>query len=196
MRGNGILAALPAHHGHFLLESGYHTDLWFSLEALFVEPHAIAPLAAGLAEKLRAHRIGAFCGPLQGGAFLAQALATITGLDFYYTEPLAASDAGLFTAQYRLPSGLHQRVRGQRVAVVDDVISAGSSVRATMAELDSDGAVTVVVGALLVLGDAAVQHCAERGVPVESLARRDFNLWTPADCPLCRSGVVLEDPRD
>ena len=70
-----VLDALPARRGHFALESGYHTDLWLTLDALFVDPVAIAPLVAALAGRLRAHAPTAVCGPLLGGAFLAQAIA-------------------------------------------------------------------------------------------------------------------------
>jgi orotate phosphoribosyltransferase len=188
-----IFAALPARSGHFLLESGYHTDLWLTLDAVFVDPNKIGPLVAALADRLRRHEVSAVCGPLLGGAFLAQAIAITLGAGFYYTESgPVSSEPGLFKAEYRLPSELKRRIRGERVAVVDDVISAGSSVRATIASLSTAGALTVAVGALMVLGDAALAHFAEQRVPVEALDRRDFNLWKPADCPRCREGSPLE----
>lgn len=191
-----ILSALPARHGHFLLESGYHTDLWLTLDALFVDPPQLAPLVAALADRLRSHAVSAVCGPLLGGAFLAQRLATTLGVGFYYTESRPGRvDAGLFTTEYHLPSELRRRVRGQRVAVVDDVISAGSSVRATVAALTAAGAATAVVAALLVLGDTATTHFAQHELPVEALSRREFTLWQPTECPLCRAGSPLEDPR-
>src|SRR5437899_12594825 len=117
-----ILSALPARSGHFLLESGYHTDLWLTLDALFLEPAGIASLVGALADKLRPHAVTAICGPLLGGAFLAQALATVTGARFYYTEPAPGSAAsGLFTAAYRLPPEQRRRIRGEPVAVLADL---------------------------------------------------------------------------
>jgi orotate phosphoribosyltransferase len=190
-----VLDGLPARRGHFLLESGYHTDLWLTLDGMFVDTRALAPLVSALAGQLRPHAPTAVCGPMLGGAFLAQAVATVLGVAFYFTEPVAApADAGLFRARYRLPSELRRRVAGERVAVVDDVISAGSSVRATAEALSSAGASTVAVGALLVLGDAADARFAGQGVPVEAVGRSAFSLWKPDECPLCRTGVPLEDP--
>ena len=78
-----ILGALPTRRGHFLLESGYHTDLWISLDGLFRDPTALAPRIASLAGLIRPHGISAVCGPLLGGAFLAQALAIGLGVRFY-----------------------------------------------------------------------------------------------------------------
>ena len=48
-------------------------------------------------------------------------------------------------------------------------------------------------GALLVLGDVGANYFAELGVPVEAAARDAYELWLPADCPLCANGLPLED---
>lgn len=192
-----IVAALPTRRGHFLLESGYHSEFWLSLDALFVDPRAVAPLVAALADRIQPHAVTGVCGPLLGGAFLAQALATTLGVGFYYTQPRpGAGDPGLFRTQYQLPSVLQPRARGQRLAVVDDVISAGSSVRATVAAAEAAGATTAVVAALVVLGDEALRHFGDRQVPLEALQRHEFVLWKPGDCPHCRAGLPLEDPCD
>jgi orotate phosphoribosyltransferase len=188
-----LLSSLPAREGHFLLESGYHTDLWLTLDAIFVDPAAIAPLVDALAAKLRAYEPTAICGSLLGGAFLAQALSRAMDVRFYFTEPAStASSAGLVTAEYRLPAELAHRIRGERVAVVDDVISAGSSARATVAAATNAGASIAVVGSLVILGDNGAAHFAAERIPLETLSRRAFNLWKPADCPLCRTGRALE----
>ena len=190
-----ILKALPARRGHFLLESGYHTDLWFTLDAMFVAPHEIAPQVAALAEMLRPYSISAICGPLLGGAFLAHAVAAQMRLRFYFSEPAPLkTDGGLFAAEYRLPPELRRRVRNERIAVVDDIISAGSSARATASELTAAGASIVVVGAMVILGNQATEYFSARGVPLVALAREEFNLWEPAECSLCRTGVQLENP--
>jgi orotate phosphoribosyltransferase len=191
-----FLKTLPTRHGHFLLESGYHTDFWFTLDGLFVVPREIAPLVTALASQLRPYGASAVCGPLLGGAFLAHAVAIELGVRFYFTGPESGGGTGgLFSSEYRLPPELHRRVSGERVAVVDDVISAGSSVRATVMALTAAGASTVAVGTFLVLGNAAVEYFSAGGVPLEALVQRDFSLWDPVACPLCRAGILLEDPR-
>ena len=192
-----ILKTLPARRGHFLLESGYHTDLWFTLDALFLDPHQIAPQVTALAELLRPYSISAVCGPLLGGAFLAQALAVQMAVRFYFSEQVPVkTDGALFTAEYRLPPELRRRVRDERIAVVDDIISAGSSVRATVAELTAAGASTAVVGAIVLLGNQATEYFSACGVPLVAIAREEFNLWPPAECSQCRIGALLEDPAE
>ncbi len=198
---SNLLDTLPSRRGHFLLESGYHSDVWFNLDALFLEPDALAPLLDKLADLLRPHNVSAICGPLLGGAFLAQALAMRMGLHFYYTQPDIAhhdedssSNDELFKAKYLLPADLRRRISKERVAIVDDVISAGSSVRATALELTDAGATIVVVGTIMLLGNEASRYFEERDVPLVSITQQEFNLWPPHECPLCGGESPLEDP--
>jgi orotate phosphoribosyltransferase len=189
------LPALPERRGHFRLESGLHTDCWLTLDALFVDPRAGAPMIDSLADRLRPHAVTAVCGPLLGGAFLAQGLASRLGARFYYAQgPVTTAPGGLFGARYWLPGGLALRAAGERMAVVDDAISAGSSVRATADALNELGATVGVIGTFLLLGDAAVGHFADLGIPIETLERRQLALWRPDECPLCARGTPLETP--
>ena len=190
-----LLSAVPSREGHFRLESGYHTDAWLTLDGLFTERASMTPLVDALAARLHPHRPSAVCGPFVGGAFLAQLLASALDVRFFYTQPAPVRQAtGLFRAEYYLTPELHRRIAGERLAIVDEIISAGSSVRATITAASEAGASVVVVGALAVLGDTALRHFAGIDMPVEALERRPFPMWTPEECPLCASGVPLETP--
>lgn len=134
------------------------------------------------------------CGPLLGGAFLAQLLAQRLSAEFYFAEREMPGDPrGLYYARYRVPAALAARVAGKRLAIVDDVMSAGSALRGTYLDLQAHGATCVVAGALLVLGSTGAGFFAGAGVPVEATARRDFELWEPVRCPLCAASMPLED---
>ncbi|HEX2466370.1 MAG TPA: phosphoribosyltransferase family protein [Thermoanaerobaculia bacterium] len=188
-----LLAALPARRGHFRLESGLHTDCWLTLDAMLVDPQRVAPLIAALGDRLVRHAPTAVCGPLLGGAFLAQAIALRLGLRFFYAEPRPdAAEGELFRARYGLTPAQAWLARGERVAVVDDAISAGSSVRATVAALADAGATVPVVATFLLLGDLAAPHFAALTIPIEALERRGLGLWKPTECPLCSRGTPLE----
>jgi orotate phosphoribosyltransferase len=162
---------------------------------LFVDVARISPALDALAERLRPYDVSVVCGPLLGGAFLAQAMAARLGVRFCYTVPGRPSAApGLFTATYVLPSGLIPHVRAQRIAIVDDAVSAGSSAKATKDALDQAGATTVVVGALLTLGTSAIDHFAQQDIRIEAIEHRPFDMWGPDECPLCVAGEPV-DPR-
>jgi orotate phosphoribosyltransferase len=85
------------------------------------------------------------------------------------------------------------RAGGRRVAVVDDVMTAGSSLSATCAALEAFGAVPAVAGALLVLGPVGEAHLAHRGIRVEAVARGDYAMRPAEACPGCASGLPLKD---
>jgi orotate phosphoribosyltransferase len=185
---------VSARRGHFRLESGYHGDLWLDLDPLFADPQKITPFVDSLTAQLRGYTIDAVCGPLLGGAFLAQLLAHSLGVKFLFTERVMPADsAGLFRASYRLPPGFASGLAGKRVAMVDDVMSAGSALRGTYTELREHGAIPVVAGALLVLGSTGADFFAQQQVAVEAVAREAYQLWLPVECPLCISRVPLED---
>ena len=189
-----FLNLVAGRRGHFRLESGHHSGLWLDLDPLFAEPKRIEPFVASLANALRTYNVSAVCGPLLGGAFLAQLVANSLGIEFCFTERvIPTGPGGLYRARYVLPAAFTARIRGKRIAMVDDVMSAGSALRGTFAELQSHDAVTVVAGALLVLGSTGAEFFADQGIAVEAVARDNFDLWTPADCPLCVAGLPLED---
>ena len=193
LSASGFIELVAGRRGHFAMESGYHSALWLDLDALFAAPAPVQPFVSALANLLRAYRVQVVCGPLLGGAFLAQKIAEALGAEFWYTEPVQrAETTGLYQAQYRLPSAFAGRVARPRVALVDDVMSAGSSLRATDAALRERGADVVAVGALLTLGSVGVRYFADRNVPVESVVRAELEMWTPDDCPHCAAGMPLE----
>ena len=182
-----LVALVDGRRGHFSLESGYHGGLWLDLDALFANAARIDPFVSALVRALRPYSVDAVCGPLLGGAFLAQIIARSLEVEFCFTERVPASDenGGLYRTRYRLPAAFTSRVRGKRIAMIDDVMSAGSALRGTFAEL-------LEHGALLVLGDAGASFFKRNEIPVEAVARDRYELWPPAACPLCAAGVPLE----
>ena len=192
--GTTLLDLVDGRRGHFKLESGHHSSLWLDLDALFENPREVAPLVGSLANALRPHDVSVVCGPLLGGAFLAQLVAHALDLTFCFTERVISPDnSGLYPARYQLPSAFAKSISGKRVAMVDDVMSAGSALRGTFIELQDCTAKPAVAAALLVLGKTGVDFFAQQSIPVVAMAQEDYDLWLPAECPHCRAGVKLED---
>jgi orotate phosphoribosyltransferase len=185
-----ILGLLSARRGHFLLESGHHGNLWLDLDSLFLRPASLLPFTRDLARRLNAHRVEAVVGPLVGGAFVAEMVATELDVRFAFAERRVDAQG----VTYAIPEAFHDHLRGRTVAIVDDAINAGSATRATFAALTALGARPVAVGALLILGDTALPFFAAHKLAVESVARLANELWEPAACPLCAAGVPLSSP--
>jgi orotate phosphoribosyltransferase len=188
-----LLSLVRGRQGHFKLESGHHGDLWLQLETLCLDTREIRPLAVQLAAGLVQHRVEVVCGPLVEGAFIALLVSLELGCDFVYAERFAnTTREGLYPVEYRLPKALQPAVKGKRVAIVNDVISAGSAVRGAFSDLQAIGANIVAIGALLALGDSIAGFASEHHVALELLNRMPHNLWTPSECPLCAAGQPIE----
>jgi orotate phosphoribosyltransferase len=188
-----LLSLARGRQGHFHLESGHHGDLWLQLETLCLDTREIRPLAVQLAAQLRHYQVAVVCGPLVEGAFIALLVSPELGCDFVYAERFASTTReGLYPVEYHLPQALHPAVKGKRVAIVNDVISAGSAVRGAFSDLQAIGANIVAIGALLALGDSIAGFAREHHVALELLNQMPHNLWTPSECPLCAAGQPLE----
>jgi orotate phosphoribosyltransferase len=188
-----LLELVQGRQGHFQFESGHHGDLWLPLEALCLHPREVQPFVVRLAAALRKYELQVVCGPLVEGAYVALLVALELGCDFVYAERFAnPSREGLFPVEYRLPKALHSAVKGKRVAIVNDVISAGSAVRGAFRDLQFVGAEVVVIGALLGLGDSIHKFAGENRIALELLQQMPHNLWTPSECPLCAAGQPIE----
>ena len=181
-----VARLLSRRDGHFALESGHHGDLWLDLERLFLDPGRVAPLARELAKRLERNRIEAVCGPLVEGAFVGVLVASALGVAFTYS-----AHEGPF--RYRIPDALRAELAGRRVAVVNDVINAGSAVIGTLDDLEACGARPVAIATLAILGDAARRFAEARSLAIATLASFPNTLWEPASCPLCARGVALSN---
>jgi orotate phosphoribosyltransferase len=167
---------MGARHGHFRYESGHHGSLWLDLDRLFLRPALIRPYYERLAAALAPYRPDVLCGPLTGGAYVAQAVAALTGAEATHTT----------AGRYELPPTVAATLPGRRVAVVDDVINDGSATGATLTALRAAGAVPVAVAAFLILGTAY-----RPDLPAVALERHPHDLWAAPTCPHCQAGIPL-----
>lgn len=188
MTAADVLRLLPLQKGHFRFESGHHSDTWIDLETLCLRPEAVETLVAELSERIAKYDIEAVCGPLVEGAFVALMVASRLRVLFTYAERFERPSDELYPVQYRVPRTLRPIVHGKRIAIINDVTSAGSAVQGTLADLLECGANPVVVGTLAVLGDTFVK---QNKLPLETLVSLPNEIWKPAECPLCARGAEL-----
>lgn len=182
--------AAVARRGHFRYESGHHGDLWLDLDRLLIDAGRTRASASALAERALACRPEIVCGPLTGGAFIAQLIAAEIGAGFVFAERIVVGQS----VTYRIPGPLRPAVRDRRVLLVDDAVNAGSALLATRQELLTCGAELAGCASLLALGDAAARITAATGAPFYRLATLERGMWPPGACPLCAAGAPLVDP--
>jgi orotate phosphoribosyltransferase len=185
-----IQAAVAAERGHFLYESGDHGDLWLELDRLFLDARRMRRWAVALAEPARHWGAEVICGPLTGGAFVAQLLAAEVGAAFVFAERTLTANGAV---QYQIPKSLRGALADQRVLLVDDAVNAASALRLTVADVQACGGKVAGLAMLLTLGAAAAELAATHSIPLFALARLERGLWPAAACPLCQSQMPLVD---
>ena len=112
--------------GHFVLSSGRHAGVFIRKNLLFADPAATARVCTVLAERMRAAygRIDVVVAPAVGGIIPGYETARALGARAFYVE----RENGVFA----LRRGFHF-TSGERIAVVEDVVTTGLSLREAMA---------------------------------------------------------------
>lgn len=185
-----VIGLVAPSRGHFDLGTGYHGDVWLDLDSLFLRPALLESHISQLSSRLRDHHVDAVCGPLEGGAFLAYAIAASLGAAFlpvYRVSAPGQADTG-----YDLPF-VQGGIAGWRVAIADDAVNAGTAVRACAGLLRARGARLVAVAALLALGPAVATGPLD-AVPCYASGTLKSDAWPADRCLLCAGGVALDEP--
>jgi orotate phosphoribosyltransferase len=181
--------AVATSRGHFLYESGHHGDLWLDLDGLFIDAQRTRTWVTALAQRLAICQTDFICGPLTGGAFVAQLLAAEIGAGFAFAERRVLAE----TVRYTVPTSLRAALSGQRILLVDDAVNAGSALLLTLESVLACGSELIGFASLLTLGDAASRLGERYSVPFFALLSLDRAIWLPEECPLCRAGMPLVD---
>jgi orotate phosphoribosyltransferase len=179
------LTACGAHQrGHFLLSSGLHSGDYLQCALYLAHTRRAARagqlLAGAISDAGLEPEI--IVSPAMGGLIIGHETARALDLPFLFTE---RAEGGMVL---RRGFGLE---RGQRVVVVEDVVTTGRSTGEVIAILGDLGAD--------VIGVASVVNRSGRPQPFSPLPSRallevDFPTWTAEECPLCRDGVPIAKP--
>ena len=169
--------------GHFLLSSGRHSDRYIEKFALLMRPRETEQVCRGFAERFAGAGVETVAGPTTGGILLAFEVARQLGVRAVYAE---RAEGGV-GREFRRGATFRP---GERVLVVDDILTTGGSVRDTLAALERQGVEVVGVGVLVDRSGGQVDF----GVPLVPLLALDIATYDPADCALCRDGVPLVKP--
>src|SRR5207302_380298 len=109
--------------------------------------------------------------------FIGLMVAEELKCDFVYAARFQTGLDKLFPIEYEVPLALRETVKGKRVAIVNDVINAGSAVRGAYQDVQDAGAKVVAIATLVLLGDAFSGFAQQKGVALQSLAQLPNELW-------------------
>jgi orotate phosphoribosyltransferase len=184
-----ILKRTGAYHAndHVLLPSGQHTTEYIEKTLVTTEPSFTEGLGAVIAKHFAQWPVDAVLSTGPGALILSHCVARAhpsRPIVVYGTKGLAGGKR-----RVSLPVEFNRLLRqGTKVLLIEDLVSTGSTLSLLMDLVEQVGAHVVGVGCLWRRTSVDLN-----GKPTFSLVSRDFPTYDPAECPLCRKGVPLNE---
>jgi orotate phosphoribosyltransferase len=168
--------------GHFRLSSGLHSSNYVQCALLLEDPKHAKAIGEALAERVRTFEAERVVAPALGGVIVGYTVAEALAVPFVFTERK--------DGQMTLRRGFHLR-DGERVVIVEDVVTTGKSTRETADVIAKHGG--NVVGFASILNRSGRANPFEPA-PYEALLALDFETFEESACPLCAQGGALDAP--
>lgn len=167
--------------GHFLLTSGLHSPVYWEKFRVLQYPNYTEQLCRLISDHFRKQQVQVVAGPTTGGIILAFEVARQLGVRGIFAEKEGAKRT--FRRGFTVNPG-------ERVLIVDDILTTGGSIREVIAAVSECGGIVLGVGVLV---DRS-ERPAEFGTPLFSCHRSAVQTYTPEDCPLCAARIPLVKP--
>jgi orotate phosphoribosyltransferase len=185
--------------GHFLLKSGLHSERYLEKFLLLQDPAVTSELCAFWAAAARGTAgrplVDVVAGPTTGGIVLAFETARQLGVRGIFAEEVRAPD-GSSHREFRRGFAIEP---GERVLLVDDILTTGGSLVAMLPLVEGAGG--EIVGCFVMAdrsGGTAVLASPTTGrrYPVQGLWQLEIPTFEagPATCPRCADGTPLHAP--
>lgn len=165
--------------GHFKLTSGLHSPHYVEKFNVLQHPKLTERLCKAMAGNFKDAQIETVVGPVTGGIILAHETGKALGTRAIFTERVE----GVMT--FRRGFALRE---GERVLIVEDIVTTGGSIREVIDVVRKFGGVPVAVSMLVDRSGGKVNF---GDVPSYALLRMDVETYAPENCPLCQKNIPL-----
>jgi len=167
--------------GHFRLSSGLHSPGYLQCALVLQHPREAEALGAALGAVVRSLGAQTVLSPAMGGIVIGQEVGRALGVRAIFAE---RQDGALTLRRgFALDPG-------EKVLVVEDVVTTGGSTRETMEVARAAGA--IVVGACAIVDRSGGKQGLD--VPFHALLPMDVKTYQPDDCPICKQGLPVVKP--
>ncbi len=167
--------------GHFRLTSGRHSDKYIQCARVLMEPKYTSALCGHLAEAFKEENIEVVIGPATGGIILSYEMASQLGVPSLFTERVDGKMA--LRRNFKIEPG-------QKVLVVEDVVTTGGSVKEVVDIVKENGGIVVGIALLVDRSNGKVDLDAR----IEACLSMDVKSYEANECPLCKAGLPIVKP--
>ncbi len=182
-----VLATFIEHQaylkGHFVLSSGQHSEGYMQCARVLQDPQIAESYGQALFQDLEMQNLewNYAIGPAMGGLIIGHEVARASQVPFLFMERVEG--------QMTLRRGF-ELTSGDRVVVVEDVVTTGGSVKEVIEQLKQSGIQVIAVVAVIDRSGGE----ADFGVPFACLASLKIQTYNADACPLCEQGLDLIKP--
>ena len=167
--------------GHFQLSSGLHSSGYLQCARVLQHPGHAAALGQALAAQITGFEPEVVLSPALGGVVIGHEVARALGVRALFAE---RRDGRLALRRgFRIEPG-------ERVLVVEDVVTTGGSTRETIEVAVAAGGTVVGATAIIDRGEEPVRF----DVPFHALVQIPLPAYESAGCPMCASGEPVSKP--
>ncbi|HID92998.1 MAG TPA: orotate phosphoribosyltransferase [bacterium (Candidatus Stahlbacteria)] len=166
--------------GHFELASGLHSSIYFEKFRLLEHPEYTKAVCQEIANHFKHMEVKTVAGPTTGGIIIAYEVAKQLGKRCIFAE--RTQEGRDFLRGFKIEGG-------EKILVVDDVLTTGGSITDVINAIKARNGIVVGVGVVVDRSEGV-----DFGVPLFSVYKTRVKNFTPQDCPLCREGVSLTKP--
>ena len=167
--------------GHFRLTSGLHSPGYLQCALVLQHPRDAEMCGVAIADRVRHLNVGTVLSPALGGIVIGQEVGRALGVRAIFAE----RQDGKLMLRRGFTLG-----PGERVLVVEDVVTTGGSTRETIDVAHAAGA--QVVGAASIIDRSGGQQALD--VPYFALAAVSLPTYQPESCPMCAKGEPVTKP--
>jgi len=172
--------------GHFRLSSGLHSSGYLQSALVLQYPKHAELLGRKLAKALSGwtekEPRSSVISPALGGLIIGHEVARALGVRFLFTERDADRKMSLRRGFTIAP--------GEKLIVIEDVITTGGSTREVIDVVRALGGVAVAAGSIIDRSGGS----ADLGIPRAALETLSVPVWEPERCPLCLKGEPITKP--
>lgn len=163
--------------GHFILTSGRHSDRYMQCAKLFQFTKFSEPICKELASKFAGEKIDAVIGPALGAIQMSYEVSRHLNVKNMFAERV--------DGKMTLRRGFSISP-GDRILVVEDVVTTGGSVKEVLDIVRELGGDPVGVGCIVDRSAGNVDF----GVPLISVLSMEIKSYEAQECPLCKEGKI------
>jgi orotate phosphoribosyltransferase len=168
--------------GHFLLTSGLHSPVYWEKFRVLQHPGYTEQLCRLIAGHFRQQKIEVVAAPTTGGIILAFEVARQLGVRGIFAERISEKERA-FRRGFTINPG-------EKVLIVDDILTTGKSLREVIAAVEKLKGEIVGIGVLVDRSERDIDF----GFPLFSCLRVETVAYSPEDCPLCAARIPLVKP--